>query len=38
MMTNIIGCPPDEVTVGMPVRLVWHPLSDGRHLPMFAPA
>jgi hypothetical protein len=38
MMTNIVGCPPDEVTVGMPVRLVWHPLSDGRHLPMFAPA
>ncbi|HET6774893.1 MAG TPA: OB-fold domain-containing protein [Acidimicrobiales bacterium] len=37
MMTNIVGCPPDEVTVGMPVRLVWHPLSDGRHLPMFAP-
>jgi hypothetical protein len=38
MMTNIVGCPPDEVTVGMPVRLAWHPLSDGRHLPMFAPA
>lgn len=38
MMTNVVGCPPDEVTVGMPVRLVWHPLSDGRHLPMFAPA
>jgi uncharacterized protein len=38
MMTNIVDCPPDEVTVGMPVRLVWHPLSDGRHLPLFAPA
>jgi hypothetical protein len=26
------------VAVGLPVRLVWQPLSDGRHLPQFAPA
>jgi hypothetical protein len=26
------------VVVGMLVRLVWQPLSDGRHLPQFAPA
>jgi uncharacterized OB-fold protein len=38
MMTNVIGCPPDTVTVGMPVSLAWEPLSDGRHLPMFRPA
>jgi uncharacterized OB-fold protein len=38
MMTNIVGCPPEDVVVGMPVRLAWHPLSDGRHLPMFEPA
>jgi uncharacterized OB-fold protein len=38
MMTNIVGCPPEDVVVGMPVRLAWHPLSDGRHLPMFTPA
>jgi uncharacterized OB-fold protein len=38
MMTNVVDCPPEQVVVGMPVRLVWHPLSDGRHLPQFAPA
>lgn len=38
MMANVVGCPPDEVTVGMPVRVAWRPLSDGRHLPQFAPA
>lgn len=38
MMTNVVECPPDDVVVGMPVRLVWQPLSDGRHLPQFAPA
>ncbi len=38
MMTNVVGCPPEDVEVGMPVRLVWHPLSDGRHLPQFEPA
>ena len=38
MMSNVVGCPPEEVTVGMPVRVAWHPLSDGRHLPQFTPA
>ncbi len=38
MMTNVVGCDPDEVRCGMAVRLVWHPLSDGRNLPMFTPA
>lgn len=38
MMTNIVGCPPNDVTVGMAVRLAWQPLSDGRHLPHFRPA
>jgi uncharacterized OB-fold protein len=38
MMTNIVDCPPETVTVGMPVLLAWEPLSDGRHLPMFRPA
>jgi uncharacterized OB-fold protein len=38
MMTNIVGCAPGDVTVGMAVRLVWQPLSDGRHLPQFTPA
>jgi uncharacterized OB-fold protein len=37
MVTNVIGCAPDEVTVGMAVRVTWEPLSDGRHLPLFEP-
>jgi uncharacterized protein len=38
MMTNVVGCPPTDVTVGMSVVLAWEPLSDGRHLPVFRPA
>lgn len=37
MMTNVVGCPPDDVIVEMPVRVTWEPLSDGRHLPLFEP-
>ena len=38
LLSNVVGCPPDDVAVGMPVRLTWHPLSDGRHLPQFTPS
>ncbi len=38
IMTNIVGCAPDAVTVGMAVGLTWQPLSDGRHLVQFEPA
>jgi uncharacterized OB-fold protein len=38
MMSNVVGCPPEDVTVGMPVRVVWEPLADGRHIPQFTPA
>ena len=37
LMTNVVGCDPDDVTVGMAVRVAWHELSDGRKLPMFTP-
>jgi uncharacterized OB-fold protein len=37
MMSNVVDCDPDTVTVGMSVKVVWQPLSDGRHLPQFAP-
>lgn len=37
MMTNVVGCAPDTVTVGMAVRVSWEPLPDGRNLPVFAP-
>ena len=38
MMTNVVGTPPADVTVGMAVQVTWEPLSDGRHLPLFEPA
>jgi hypothetical protein len=38
MMTNIVGCPPDDVHSGMPVTVRWEPLSDGRQLALFRPA
>jgi uncharacterized protein len=37
MMTNIVGCPPDEVHSGMAVTVTWEPLSDGRQLALFRP-
>ena len=37
MLTNIVGCEPDDVVVGMPVTVTWEPLSDGRNLPLFTP-
>lgn len=38
IMTNIVGCDPEEVAVGMAVRVTWEPLDDGRNLPLFEPA
>jgi uncharacterized OB-fold protein len=38
MMSNVVDCPPDEVTVGMAVTVTWEALSDGRNLPQFRPA
>jgi uncharacterized protein len=38
IMSNVIGCDPESVVPGMAVRVAWHPLSDGRNLPMFIPA
>ncbi len=35
MMSNIVGCDPDDVAVGMGVRVTWEELSDGRNLPLF---
>jgi uncharacterized protein len=37
LITNVVGCEPHDVAVGMPVRVTWEPLSDGRHLPLFEP-
>jgi hypothetical protein len=38
MLTNVVGCPVSDVTVGMAVVVTWEPLSDGRQLPLFTPA
>jgi len=38
MMSNVVGCPPEDVEIGLRVALAWEPLSDGRHLPVFRPA
>jgi uncharacterized OB-fold protein len=38
MMTNVVGCPPGDVTIGMAVTVTWEPLSDGRQLALFRPA
>ncbi len=37
MMTNVVGCDPESVTVGQAVTVTWEPLSDGRNLPLFTP-
>jgi hypothetical protein len=37
MLTNVVGCPPDDVHSGMAVTVTWEPLSDGRRLPLFEP-
>lgn len=40
LMTNVVGCPPDAVHVGMPVRVVFehHPDDDGDvWIPLFEP-
>lgn len=38
MVTNIDGCPPGEVTVGMAVRVVFHDMRGDFVLPTFVPA
>jgi uncharacterized OB-fold protein len=38
VMSNVVGVPPDDVAVGTAVTVAWHPMSDGRHLPMFTPS
>jgi uncharacterized OB-fold protein len=37
-MTNVVGCEPDAVAIGMAVRVTWEELEDGRNLPQFKPS
>jgi uncharacterized OB-fold protein len=38
MMTNIIGCAPEDVHPGQAVTVTWESLTDGRQLPLFTPS
>ena len=38
LVTNIVGCDPGDVEVGMPVQVTFEPVDDSDvHLPVFAP-
>jgi hypothetical protein len=37
LMTNIVGCDPSDVHVGMPVAVSFRPVSDAASLPVFSP-
>jgi uncharacterized OB-fold protein len=37
MMTNIVGCPPESVEIGMRVRVEFVPLDDEITIPVFRP-
>lgn len=38
VFTNIVGCAPEEVRIGMPVEVRFEPLGEVVYLPMFQPA
>ena len=38
LMTNVVGCPPEDVRIGMAVRVRFEPVSDEAALPLFEPA
>ena len=38
MMTNIVGCAPDDVRIGMAVEVTFEDLGDGASVPLFRPA
>ncbi|TFH24180.1 MAG: OB-fold domain-containing protein, partial [Myxococcales bacterium] len=37
MLTNVVGCDPADVRVGLPVRVAFRRMSDEITLPMFVP-
>jgi len=37
LTTNLVGCAPDDVRIGMPVRVRFEPVSDEIALPLFEP-
>jgi uncharacterized OB-fold protein len=37
VQTNIVGCEPDSVRIGMPVEVTFEKTGDGGQIPMFTP-
>jgi len=37
LMTNLVDCGPDDVEIGMPVRVRFEEREDGIYVPLFAP-
>ncbi|HUY45544.1 MAG TPA: Zn-ribbon domain-containing OB-fold protein [Streptosporangiaceae bacterium] len=37
LLTNVVGCAPEDVHIGLGVQVSWRPLADGRNLPVFEP-
>jgi len=37
LLTNIVGCAPEDVRCDMAVKVTWEDLPDGRKLPLFEP-
>lgn len=37
VLTNVVNCAPEDVKIGMPVKVAWEELTDGRNLPVFEP-
>ena len=37
ILTNIVGCPPEQVEIGQPVEVVWHDTGEGSALYRFRP-
>jgi uncharacterized OB-fold protein len=37
VLSNVVDCAPDDVSVGLAVAVTWEPLDDGRNLPLFRP-
>ena len=38
LLTNVVGCSPDDVRIGMPVRAEFRDDADGLAVPVFRPA
>ena len=37
MLTNVVGCPPDQVKIGMPVEVTFEDVNDEIAIPRFKP-